>query len=94
MVIRLCRDEQRIVVETWEMPGVNEGRRVTRSSSHQAPVRTKEVRIGEGGVWGAPRLLGFEKVFERAPVPPEGNIVFFAQDLRKWADKVWFLGGD
>lgn len=76
------------------MPRVDEGRRVTRSSSRQAPVRTQEVRIDEGGVWGSPLILGFEKVFERAPVLPEGDIVFSAQDLRKWADKVWFRGGD
>ncbi|KAL5352727.1 hypothetical protein ACLOAV_002675 [Pseudogymnoascus australis] len=94
VVIRLCRDEQRIVVETWEMPGVDEGRRVTRSSSSQAPVRTQEVRIEAVGVWGPPLVLGFEKVVERVPVPPEGDIVFSAQDLRKWADKVWFRGGD
>ncbi|OBT67880.1 hypothetical protein VE03_02593 [Pseudogymnoascus sp. 23342-1-I1] len=93
VVIILCLDERRIVVETWEMPRVEEGRRVTRACSRRPPVKTQEVSIVEGDVRGAPLVLGFEKVFDRPAVPPEErDIVFSAQDLGKWADKVWRRG--
>lgn len=94
IIIVLCLDDRRIVVETWETPRQDEARRVTRSSARQArtPTRTQEVSVAKDGAKGAPLVLGFEKVFGRDAVPGEGegDIVFSAEELGKWADTVWW----
>ena len=38
---------------------------------------------------GAPLTLEFEKLLLRAPVLPEGNVIFTAADLRAWAGDFW-----
>ena len=40
-------------------------------------------------VIGAPLTLDFEKLLLRAPVPPEGNVIFTAADLQQWAGTFW-----
>jgi len=40
-------------------------------------------------VTGAPLILEFQKIFLRAPVPPEGDIVLSAMDLSLWANGFW-----
>ena len=87
VIIILCLDDRRIVVETWETPRLDEARRVTRSRARQArtPMRTQEVCIEKSGIRGAPLVLGFEKVFGRAAVEGEGegegDIVFSARGV-------------
>jgi hypothetical protein len=40
-------------------------------------------------VTGAPLILDFAKLLLRAPVPPEGNVIFTAADLQQWAGIFW-----
>jgi hypothetical protein len=40
-------------------------------------------------VTGAPLILEFEKLLLRAPVPPEGDVIFTAADLQALADEFW-----
>jgi len=40
-------------------------------------------------VVGAPLLLEFDKIFLRAPVPPEQDFTFSALELAEWAHNVW-----
>jgi hypothetical protein len=42
-------------------------------------------------VTGAPLTLEFEKLLLRAPVPPEGNVIFTAADLQAWAERYWYM---
>ena len=44
-------------------------------------------------VTGAPLILEFEKLLLRAPVPPEGNVIFTAADLQAWAERYWRMLG-
>ncbi|KFY85252.1 hypothetical protein V500_08576 [Pseudogymnoascus sp. VKM F-4518 (FW-2643)] len=90
LIISLHQDDRTIVIETWEMSQPDEARRVTRSNAQQVPTRTQEISITKDAVQGAPLVLEFVKVFERAAVPPEGDIVFSAQELLVWAEKVWW----
>jgi len=39
---------------------------------------------------GAPLVLEFDKLLLRAPVPPEGNVVFAAPQLSEWARRIWY----
>lgn len=88
IIIILRLDERKIVLETWEPSHRDEGMRVTRSAARRVS-RTQEVCISKDGVEGAPLVLRFEKVFGRAKGAGEGDIVFSAQELGKWADIVW-----
>lgn len=40
-------------------------------------------------VTGAPLILEFEKLYLRAPVLPEGDVIFTAADLQALADEFW-----
>ena len=40
-------------------------------------------------VTGAPLILEFEKLLLRAPVLPEGDVIFTAADLQALADEFW-----
>lgn len=41
-------------------------------------------------VTGAPLVLEFDRVFDRAPDPPlERDVVFTMQDLQRWGDQLW-----
>ncbi|OCK74075.1 hypothetical protein K432DRAFT_430233 [Lepidopterella palustris CBS 459.81] len=40
-------------------------------------------------VIGAPLTLEFQNLLLRAPIPPEGDIVFTTADLSLWADRFW-----
>jgi hypothetical protein len=40
-------------------------------------------------VTGAPLILEFEKLLLRAPVPPEGDVIFTAADLQALTDEFW-----
>jgi hypothetical protein len=44
-------------------------------------------------VTGAPLILEFEKLLLRAPVAPEGNVIFTATDLQAWAERYWYMLG-
>jgi hypothetical protein len=39
----------------------------------------------------APLILEFEKLLLRAPMPPEGDIIFTAADLQAWAAEFWSM---
>lgn len=89
IIISLRPDDNSIAVETWEMARPDEARRLTRSNAQQVPTRTQELCITKDAVKGAPLVLEFSKLFERAAVSPEGDIVFSAQELAEWAYNVW-----
>jgi hypothetical protein len=40
-------------------------------------------------ITGAPLILEFEKLLLRAPVPPEGDVIFTVADLQAWGDEFW-----
>ena len=40
-------------------------------------------------VTGAPLILEFQDVLLRAPVPPEGDVIFTTADLSRWANHFW-----
>jgi len=40
-------------------------------------------------ITGAPLILEFEKLLLRAPVPPEGDVVFTETDLSEFAGYWW-----
>ena len=40
-------------------------------------------------VTGAPLILEFQDILLRAPVPPEGDVIFTTTDLSHWADHFW-----
>ncbi|ELR03680.1 hypothetical protein VC83_00364 [Pseudogymnoascus destructans] len=89
LIISVRQDDRSIVIETWEVTQPDEARMITRSNAQQVPIRTQEISISDVAITGAPLVLEFPKIFERAAVPPEGDVVFSAQELRMWADDVW-----
>jgi hypothetical protein len=55
------------------------------------PIPTPPGNIATYAVTGAPLILEFEKLLLRAPVPPEGDVIFTAADLQAWADEFWSM---
>jgi hypothetical protein len=55
------------------------------------PIPTPPGNIATYAVTGAPLILKFEKLLLRAPVPPEGDVIFTAADLQAWADEFWSM---
>jgi hypothetical protein len=53
------------------------------------PIPTPPGNIATYAVTGAPLILEFEKLLLRAPVLPEGDVIFTAADLQAWADEFW-----
>jgi hypothetical protein len=55
------------------------------------PIPTPLGNIATYAVTGAPLILEFEKLLLRAPVLPEGDVIFTAADLQAWADEFWVM---
>jgi hypothetical protein len=53
------------------------------------PIPTPPGDVATYAVTGAPLILEFEKLLLRAPVLPEGDVIFTAEDLQAWADEFW-----
>jgi hypothetical protein len=56
---------------------------------HDPPIPPLPGSIPTYTVAGAPLTFDFAKILLRAPVPPEGNIIFTAADLQAWAQWFW-----
>jgi hypothetical protein len=54
-------------------------------------IPTPPSNIATYAVTGAPLILEFEKLLLRAPVLPEGDVIFTAADLQAWADEFWVM---
>ena len=66
--------------------------RAVASNTHQppqVPICVQAIDIDRNTVTGAPLTLDFEKIFLRAPMLPESDVVFTAQDLTEWANVLW-----
>jgi hypothetical protein len=55
------------------------------------PIPTPPGNIATYAVTGAPLILDFDKLLLRAPVLPEGDVIFTAADLQAWADEFWYM---
>ena len=95
ILISISKSERKLHIEQWEMPAVL-NQRVTRAHPHPVGTVTKinEVDIIGGIATGAPVTLDFEKIFLRPPGPGEGNIVYTAQYLKRWAASIWRIERD
>lgn len=82
-----------IHIEKWQLSsGQRPMTRAVASNSHQPPqlpTCVQEIDIDHNTVTGAPLILEFENIFLRAPIPPETDVVFTAQDLSEWAELLW-----
>ena len=82
-----------IHIEKWQLrSGQRPMTRAVASNSHQPPQLPtcgQEIDIDHNTVTGAPLVLEFENIFLRAPLPPETDVVFTAQDLLDWAELLW-----
>jgi hypothetical protein len=61
------------------------------SITQNPPIPTPAANTTTYVVTGAPLILEFEKLLLRAPVLPEGNVIFTAADLQALADEFWSL---
>lgn len=82
-----------IHIEKWEFDFAQ--RPMTRAVASnarqppQVPTCVQAIDIDHNTVTGAPLILEFKKIFLRAPIPPESDVVFTAQDLTDWANLLW-----
>lgn len=81
LLISICAGEREYTVEKWEL-------------IKQASMCLQEIRVHLdcNTVVGAPLRFSFDKIFLRAPVGQETDIVFTDQKLLKWGQRVWTLG--
>jgi len=91
LLFAISEAEKRIHLEQWEMITLPNS---PASQAHSAPVtttlrKTNEIDIVAGVALGAPLTFDFQKVFLRPPVQGEGDIVFSAQELERWAAHIW-----
>jgi len=91
LLFSISKADKRLHLEQWEMV-TSPNQHVSRA--HPDPITTtlskiKEIDIVDGVASGAPLTFNFQKVFRRPPVQGEGDIVFSAQDLERWAAHIW-----
>jgi len=92
LLFSISKADKRLHLEQWEMV-TTPNQHVTRA--HPDPLITtltkvNEIDIVDGVALGAPLTFNFQKVFRRPPVQGEGDIVFSAQDLERWAAHIWY----
>jgi hypothetical protein len=103
VIICIVRAAKSLVIEKWCLPPRTPATPATRAN---APIATKiqELTIIQNppilppqgtsptySVTGAPLILEFEKLLLRAPVPPEGDVIFTSADLQAWAAEFWSM---
>ena len=90
IIISIRPANQELRLEKWELAAPSQ-RPATRATSNQTPIPTQvqEITICGSAVTGAPLVLGFEQIFLRSAVPPQGDVTLSEEDLRGWAAKFW-----
>jgi len=96
IVISIQLAQKSLLIEKWCMlpaTGVNP------NPNHQVPTKMQSISIIQNpatsfepasyAITGAPLILEFDKLFLRAPMPHQSNIVFDAVDLEEWVDSFW-----
>ena len=97
LIISLKPAPSVIHIEKWELDFAQ--RPITRAVANNAqqpphvPICVQAIDIDHNTVTGAPLVLEFQKIFLRAPIPPELDVVFTAQDLTDWANLLWTSTG-
>jgi len=91
LLFSISKADKRLHLEQWEIV-TTPNPRITRT--YPDPLITtltkiNEIDIVDGVASGAPLTFNFQKVFLRPPVQGEGDIVFSAQDLERWAAHIW-----
>jgi hypothetical protein len=107
IVISIVPAEKSLRIEQWCM-SLSTGRPATRAytANPTVPTKIQELTVIQNPlipplpgtiptytVTGAPLILEFEKLLLRAPVLPEGNVIFTAADLQALAEEFWFMIG-
>src|ERR1700722_11501825 len=103
IVISIVRRTKRLLIEKWCLQPPTPAAPVTRANA-PVPTKIQELTIIQNppippprgtiptyAVTGAPLILEFEKLLLRAPVPPEGDVIFTAMDLQAWAGDFWSM---
>jgi hypothetical protein len=103
IVISIVRRTKRLLIEKWCLQPRTPTAPVTRANA-LVPTKIQELTITQNppippprgtiptyAVTGAPLTLEFEKLLLRAPVPPEGDVIFTTVDLQAWAGDFWSM---
>jgi hypothetical protein len=102
IVISIASAEKSLRIEQWcssLSPRLRPATRAHPNANTPVPVKIQELTVTQDPplpgaiptytVTGAPLTLEFEKLLLRAPVPPEGNVILTAADLREWGEDLW-----
>ena len=103
IVISIKPAQKSLWIEKWCLQPRTPAAQVTRADA-PVPTKIQELTIIRNpliptppgntatyAVTGAPLILEFEKLLLRAPVLPEGDVIFTAADLQAWADEFWSM---
>jgi hypothetical protein len=96
IVISIVRAAKSLLIEKWCLPATRANPRVPTKIQEltiiqNPPIATPQGTIPTYAVTGAPLILEFEKLLLRAPVLPEGDVIFTAAHLQAWAAEFWSM---
>ena len=103
IVVSIRLAQKSLWIEKWCLQPRTPAAQVTRDNApvptkiqeltitQNSPIPTPPGTIATYAVTGAPLILEFEKLLLRAPVLPEGNVIFTAADLQAWAGEFWVM---
>jgi hypothetical protein len=102
IIISIVRAAKSLLIEKWCLPQARPGPAIR--ANPRVPTKIQELTIIQNplipspqgiiltyAVTGAPLILEFEKCLLRAPVLPEGDVIFTAADLQAWAADFWSM---
>jgi len=105
IVISIKSEQKSLLIEKWCLRPRTPAAPATRANPPVAtkmqeltiirnpPIPTPPGNIATYAVAGAPLILEFEKLLLRAPVLPEGDVIFTTADLQAWAGEFWRMIG-
>lgn len=106
IVVSIKPAQKSLWIEKWCLQPRTPAMPATRANPPQVATKMQELTITKNppiltppgntatyAVTGAPLILEFAKLLLRAPVPPEGDVIFTIADLQAWADEFWVMIG-
>ena len=88
VLVSANRQQRKITIEKWCLQPPPANMPNTRQRPNLVPTRMQQIIITTV-VIGAPLVLEFRKIFLRAPMPPEADIIYPAAQLLAFVNFWW-----
>jgi hypothetical protein len=94
LLMSIRESSSTLLIEKWELraPPLGRSGPVTRSAANNSigvPESVQIVEVTPNGTTGGPLVLEFDKIFLRAPTPPEMDVIIADQQLESVAESLF-----